>query len=115
MGSGGLRKPVESQYRDEFYRSCFEVLGRKILVISEFSTQGCEGRMDFFIKSTQWRIECTHEGDRLQQHIVRFLPGGNYYPMIELGEMKQYILIDFWTSTPPILKGNSIASFFVYS
>lgn len=58
LSSGGLRKPIESQYRDEFYRSCFEVLGRKIFLISEFQTLGCEGRIDFFMKSTKWGVEC---------------------------------------------------------
>lgn len=115
LSSGGLKKPVESQYRDEFYRSCFEVLGRKIFLISEFSTPGCEGRIDFFIKSTKWGIECVREGDRLQQHIQRFLPGGSYYPLIERGEMDQHLLIDFRTSTPPTLEGTAITPFFLYS
>lgn len=111
LSSGGLRKPVESQYRDEFYRSCFEILGRKIFLIPEFSTPGCEGRIDFFIKSTKWGVECIREGDRLQKHIERFLPGGSYYSMIERGEMVQHLLIDFRTSSPPIFQGIPIMLF----
>ena len=100
LSSGGLRKPVESQYRDEFYRSCFKVLGREIFLISEFSTPDCEGRIDFFMKSTKWGVECIREGERLQQHRERFLPGGSYWSMIERGEMVQHLLIDFRTSSP---------------
>lgn len=53
LSSGGLKKPVELQYCDEFYRSYFEILGRKIFFISEFYMLSYKDRIDFFIRSTK--------------------------------------------------------------
>ena len=101
LGSGGLRKTVEAQHQSEFYRSCYEILGNTIFLLSEYSAVGLRGRIDFYIPSAKWGIELVRDGDRLQQHIDRFLFGGFYYEWIERGDLEAYILIDFRTSKPP--------------
>jgi hypothetical protein len=45
------------------------------------------------------------EGDRLEEHIARFRPGGIYYKWIISGEIQEYVTIDFRTSKPRKVRG----------
>ena len=61
--------------------------------------------MDFLLKKVKWGIECVREGDRLEEHICRFLKGGRYYEWIQKGYMTDYVVIDFRKTKPLHLKG----------
>jgi hypothetical protein len=63
-------------------------------------SQPKRGLLTTYIKSVKWAIECVGEGDRLDQHIARFQPGGLYYLLIATEEILDYILLDFRTSKP---------------
>ena len=96
--TGGLA--VEAGYQDELYRACWELLGKKLHLTSEYSPPGYSGRIDFFVQSSKWGIELVRNGDRLKGHIEQFLSNGRYHPWILKGLMKEYILVDFRITTP---------------
>ena len=59
------------------------------------------GTIDFFIARKKWGLELLRNRDRLVEHMERFEPGGQYFGMIQMRDMKQYIVLDF-TVTPPV-------------
>ena len=52
--------------------------GGKCVIHSEYSWYTVEGRIDFFIESRQWGIECVKDGDRRSNHENRFQGQGAY-------------------------------------
>jgi hypothetical protein len=100
---------MEAQYQDEFYRACHSELG--VYLTSEWSGSSSAGRVNFRIKEMEWVIECVREGDRIDEHIARFRPGGNYYKWMTDGEVKEYIILDFRTSKPQKARGMVIFLF----
>lgn len=56
--------------------------------------------MDFLLKKANWGIECVREGDRLEEHICRFLKGDRYYEWIQKQYLTDYIVIDFRKTKP---------------
>jgi hypothetical protein len=113
FGSGALQRPVEAQFQDEFYRACYTLLKRNIYLTSEWSERELGGCVDFQIKCQKWAIGCVTEGDRLEQHIERFLEGGRYHKWIESGEIKDYIILDFRTSMPRKVRDNNPFLYFI--
>ena len=105
LGAGAEEPPVEAQYRLELARACYLTLDSELHLTAEWKSSSSGGRVDFLIKSVKWAIECVREGDRLEGHISRFQPGGLYYPMVESGEFRDYILLDFRTSMPRKVRG----------
>ena len=105
LGAGLIAPPLEAQYQDEFYRACYEVLDNYVYLTSELSGQLSGGRVDFQIKSIGWAIECVRDGDRLDDHVERFLPGGKYHSWMKSGEIQQHILLDFRKSKPKRVRG----------
>jgi hypothetical protein len=112
FGAGALERPVEAQFQDEFYRACYTLM-RSIYLTSEWSGEKLGGSVDFQIKSQKWAIECVKEGDRLEQHIERFLKGGRYYKWIESREIEDYIILDFRTSMPRKARDNILVLYFI--
>ena len=106
LTTGATKVPLEAQFQDEMYKAMYYTLGQKIFLTSEWGAQSKDGRVDFLLKKMKWGIECSREGNRVDNHIQRFLPGGRYYPWIESNEMVDYILVDFRKSMPMISKGN---------
>lgn len=62
-------------YRDEFYRSCFALLG-DIYLSSEWSGKEKNGRIEFLVKGVNWGVECVRDGSKLDEHIKRFVSWG---------------------------------------
>jgi len=73
----------------------------------------CEYNTENDVKSVNWAIECSREGNCLEDHISRFQPGGIYYPMIKSGEFRDYILLDFRTSMPKKVRDNVLFLYFI--
>ena len=90
----------EGRHQDEFYRACWELLGQKLYLTSDYTPSGHCGSIDFFVEELKWGIELVQEDKDLDGHIQRFLSKGRYYPWIEEGLMKEYVLVEFRT-TPP--------------
>ncbi|KAI9768896.1 MAG: hypothetical protein M1839_003850 [Geoglossum umbratile] len=99
LGTGAVPRPVEGRYQDEFYRACVALLG-EVYISSAWSGAGSRGRVDFLVGLQRWAIECTRDGDRLNEHISKFQEGGQYYDRIQNGDIGQYIVLDFRTSQP---------------
>jgi hypothetical protein len=57
------------------------------------------GTIDFLIDQKIGGGELLGDSDRLD-HMKRLKSGGQYFSLIESGNMKQYIVLDF-TRTPP--------------
>ena len=112
LGSGALERPMEAQYQDEFYRTCYTKLG--VCLTSEWTGEELGGRVDFQIKSVKWAIECVREGHKLEDRIARFQPGGRYHKWITSGEIKQYILLDFRKSKPRKVRGMVVFVFVLW-
>lgn len=100
LRAGAVVPPKEAEYTHELSRACYHILGQNLFLTPEWSGSSSNGQVDFYIKPVKWAIECAREGDRLDQHIARFQPGGIYYPLIATEEILDYILLDFRTSKP---------------
>jgi hypothetical protein len=96
----GAMRP-EAQYAYELYRCMYSITGGKCVIHSEYSYT-VEGRIDFFIKSRQWGIECLKDGDRMSNHENRFQGQGAYGSW---GIVCDYIILNFCTKPPKKKRG----------
>jgi hypothetical protein len=94
--------PPEDQYQKEFYRCLFTILDGHVVTSPEFvlKTGPKGGTIDFLIAQKKWGLELLRDRDRLVEHMDRFEPGGQYFSMIQSGEMEQYIVLDFTVVRP---------------
>ena len=94
--------PLEDQYQKEFYRCLFNILEGHVVTSPEFviksGTKG--GTIDFYVTRKKWGLELLRDRDRLVGHMERFKSGGQYFSMIQSGEMEQYIVLDFTVGQP---------------
>ena len=100
--SAGYTPPPEDQYQKEFYRCLFTILDGRVVLSPEYAirtgTKG--GTIDFLVARKKWGLELLRYGDRLVGHMERFKPGGQYFSMIESGDMEEYIVLDFRDTQP---------------
>jgi len=68
--SGGIQRPLEAQYPDEFYQSCHTFSKGSILTFPEFGTK--KGKVDFHIPANNWGVELVRNRDQLAQHSGHF-------------------------------------------
>lgn len=95
--------PLEDQYQKEFYRCLFPMLDGHVVMSPEYviktdTTKG--GTIDFLVARKKWGLELLRDRDRLVEHMKRFEPGGQYFSMIQSGNMEQYIVLDFTNILP---------------
>ncbi|KAJ5567321.1 hypothetical protein N7535_006627 [Penicillium sp. DV-2018c] len=105
LGPGAAVRTPEAVYQDEFYRASAEVLGYAMDVKSEWSPRG-SGRIDFCFGAMKWGIELLREGDRLNEHCGRFMPGGVYSSWIQDNLLLDWIIIDCRTTEPRPYSGD---------
>jgi len=91
----GATRP-EAQYAYELYRCLYVITGGKCIIHTEYSYT-VEGRIDFFIKSRQWGIECIKDSDRMSNHENRFQGKGAYGSW---GIVCDYVILNFCTKPP---------------
>jgi hypothetical protein len=106
----GNTLPLEDQYQKEFYRCLFTILDGHVVTSPEFviKTGSGGGTIDFLIAQKKWGLELLRDRNRLADHMKRFEPGGEYFSMIQSGEMEQYIVLDFTVVQPTKLRpGNT--------
>ncbi|KAI9435209.1 hypothetical protein F5148DRAFT_989926, partial [Russula earlei] len=89
-------RPPEAQYQDEFYRRMFVVTSGNVRVSPEFTIAGC---IDFLIPLADWGIKITRDGSLLKQHASHFEEKRAYRQWLKAGYMKDYILLDFRTTS----------------
>ncbi|KAJ7132316.1 hypothetical protein C8R44DRAFT_977950 [Mycena epipterygia] len=106
--TGSQAKPSipEAQWQQEVYRGAYKVTqGRGMWISPEFGTSDNStkaGRIDFYVMgSKKWGIEVLREGDRLEEHLSRFAPGGAYNVWIANGQMLEYVVLDFRAKSKP--------------
>ena len=97
IGPGGIWRPPEAQYQDEFYRGCHRCSNGSLVTFPEFGT--AKGRVDFYIPSKQWGVELLRDGDRLSQHCGQFSKSGTYTTTLPLSD---YIILDCRTTRPTL-------------
>jgi len=85
----------EAQYQDEFYRCAHLHSEGSLVMFPEFGS--AKGRVDFFVDSKKWAIEVLRNGDRIEEHLARFAPGGRYCKMLDAVD---YISLDFRMTMP---------------
>ena len=85
----------EAQYAFELHR-CLNELLQGTNLQAEFS-YASDGRLDLFIPGKRWAIEWLRDGDRTNNHVQLFRPGGIYRGW---GIIQDYILLDFCTNRP---------------
>ncbi|KAJ7293189.1 hypothetical protein C8J57DRAFT_18719 [Mycena rebaudengoi] len=90
----------EAQWQTLFYLCAYRVAGGAGLWLSpEYGTGqrfSAIGRIDFYVKGTKrWGIEVLRDGDRMEEHLRRFLPGGAYDQWIQAGGIQEYCVLDF--------------------
>jgi hypothetical protein len=100
--SADVLRPVEAQYRDEFYRAFKSLLGNSVGISSEWA-RGRGGRIDFRILDPKWGVEFLVDGTMatLNEHYTRFLPGGRYHWWILDDLIRDWVVIDCRCSRPP--------------
>lgn len=81
---------LDAQYRDEFYRCCYDLTSGSLATLSEFGT--ADGRVDFYVPSKKWGIELLRDGQLLEEHSNRFSSTGQYGMTLDINE---YIILDF--------------------
>jgi hypothetical protein len=99
MGPGGIQRPPEAQYQDEFYRCCHTYSSGSLLTFPEYGT-AAKGRVDFYIPTKQWGVELLRDGDRLAQHSGRFSPTSGSYETTP--HLSDYIILDCRVTTPTV-------------
>ncbi|KAL3454962.1 hypothetical protein BJX64DRAFT_273180 [Aspergillus heterothallicus] len=102
MAVVGNLPPLGDQYQKEFYRCLFPILDGHLIMSPEFiiKTGPKGGTIDFLVAGKKWGLELLRERDRLVEHMKRFETGGQYYSMMQTGEMEQYIVLDFTNTAP---------------
>ena len=100
----GNTLPMEDQYQKEFYRCLFTILDGRVVISPEFIVKaGIKGgTIDFLVARKKWGLELLRDRDRdrLVEHMKRFEPGGQYFSMIQPGNMEQYIVLDLTVTQP---------------
>ena len=105
VSAGAKWRPVEAQYQDEFYRSCYVLFDKNLYLIRMGRFDNCVVELISLVTSMGWAIECIREGDRLEEHIARFQEGGRYYQWIQSKKIQDYIMLDFRKSRPRKSRG----------
>lgn len=93
LGTSGKIRPPEASFQDEFYRSFGAVAQSRIGISSDWTHNG-DGRVDFRILGSNWGVELLRDGDRIRDHCNRFQPAGAYYPWIQQGKLKDWLVLD---------------------
>ncbi|KAJ7209734.1 hypothetical protein GGX14DRAFT_452922 [Mycena pura] len=105
----------ETQYQNELCRAAWKVTGGhgiwlsheygtsspagRIWLSHEYGTSSPAGRIDFYVRDLHnWGIEVLRQGDRIEEHLRRFSPGGAYHTSIQKGTMKECGILDFTIS-----------------
>jgi hypothetical protein len=99
LGVSGRVRPPEACFQDEFYRCAWAVLGTVEGISSEWSNDG-HGRVDFYLPTPRWAFELLRDGDRLEQHCLRFCENGSYNAWIKKNEVKDWLILDCRHSIP---------------
>ena len=87
-------KLMETQWQKEFYRVATSLLPPEVYISPEYGQEvGIDGQVDFYIAEYKWMIEILRDGKGLQEHVDRFMPGGQYDDM--LGIIEKWVVIDF--------------------
>ena len=78
LSASNDRKLYERQFQTEFYRCAMSVLGGRHGYCSPDVGRifGAPGYLDFYVE--KWGVELVRDGDKLNEHAERFLPGGKY-------------------------------------
>jgi hypothetical protein len=96
IGPSGILRPLETQYQDEFYRTCCICSSSLIMTFPESGIMK-PGRADFYIPGDEWGVELVRDGDALDQHFGRFSQEGSYMTALPVSD---YIILDFCSTSP---------------
>ena len=96
IGPGGIQRPPEALYRDEFYRCCRVCFNGSVVTFPESGITKT-GRSDFYIPANEWGVELVSNGDRLDEHTGRISQEGSYMSALPLSD---YVIIDCRTTCP---------------
>ena len=54
-----------------------------------------DGFLDLYVGAPLfWGFELLRDGDGITEHTHRFLPGGQYYKMVENGQLREFVVLD---------------------
>ena len=101
------RNPL-AQYQDELYRACYEVLGHRLYLRSDWTGKKIGGRVDFVVRQMHWAMECVRDGQGIEEHVARFHPGGRYYKWLQTGEIRDFVILDFRKTRPRKKRGTCL-------
>jgi hypothetical protein len=96
IGPGGIQRPLEAQYQDEFYRSCRICANGLIVTFLESGIMN-PARADIYLPANAWGVELVREGDLLDQHSGRFSQEASYMTALPVSD---YIILDFRSTSP---------------
>ncbi|KAF8246466.1 hypothetical protein K440DRAFT_651029 [Wilcoxina mikolae CBS 423.85] len=91
--------PYEDAYQKEFYRNVLPLLDGPLFVSPEYMTKR-GGKIDLHICGQHWAIELVGSSDKLEERCSRFKSGDVYHSMVQSGQVKQYVVLDFTTELP---------------
>jgi hypothetical protein len=96
IGPSGFQRPLETQYQDEFYRSCC-ICSKGLIVTFPESGIMKSGRADFYIPANGWGVELVRDGNLLHQHSGRFSQQASYMTALPVSD---YIILNFCSIFP---------------
>ncbi|KAJ7512763.1 hypothetical protein B0H11DRAFT_2213327 [Mycena galericulata] len=86
----------ENKWQNEAYRGVYTVTGGHGMWLSPHLTSPGSGRVDIHIQGNKkWGIAVLREGDRIENHLQRFEPGGAYHTWIQKGAVEEYVVLNF--------------------
>ncbi|KAI9044451.1 ATP-binding protein [Aspergillus affinis] len=92
-------RPPETPFQDEWYRCFASLVGHGVGISSKWSCTGNE-RVDFRIIGPAWGVELLRDGDQIHSVCARFQQHGLYHPLIENGQMTDWLILDCRQSAP---------------
>ncbi|KAG0605270.1 hypothetical protein M758_9G044700 [Ceratodon purpureus] len=86
----------ERQYQSEFYRAACTITSKDTPLPPDVGPlYGARGFLDFFLSPLGWGFELLRDGSNLEEHVLRFGPGGAYDKLVKDEVVKEYVILDF--------------------
>ncbi|KAH8423892.1 uncharacterized protein LDX57_001644 [Aspergillus melleus] len=92
-------RPPETPFQDEWYRCFSSLVGHGVGISSKWSCIGNE-QVDFRIIGPAWGVELLRDGDQIHSVCARFQQHGLYHPLVENGQMTDWLILDCRQSAP---------------
>ncbi|GAQ88189.1 hypothetical protein KFL_004070110 [Klebsormidium nitens] len=101
----------EAQFDVELYRAAHTLLPSEASISPGVGIRyGLKAYVDKVVMPQGWAFEALVDGRGLAEHEARFQPGGRYWPLINDGVLKAWIVVDFRNVGGPAVRDRLVHS-----